>query len=214
MTEFDIQTVPPKIRCTADGRPNDLAVFLGEAMRSPARMGALAPSSRRLARAVCGPVPERGEPVVVELGAGAGSFTAEIQRRLGGRGRHLAVEVNPRLAEHLRDRYPGAEVVQQDAVHLRDLLDERGIDRADVIISGLPWALFPAATQRRLMDAAASTLGPGGVFTAFTYLHAVPMSAARRFRDLLARRFEEVVPGRTVWRNVPPAFVLYARRPR
>ncbi|MDX3104562.1 class I SAM-dependent methyltransferase [Nonomuraea angiospora] len=194
--------------------PNDLALFLGQWLRSPLRIGAVAPSSRHLARAVSCPLPEQGEPVVVELGPGTGPFTAEIQRRLGGRGRHLAIELNPRLADLLRRRYPGAEVIQEDAKHLRRLLDERGIERADVVVSGLPWTLFPAADQRQLMDATTAILGPYSAFTAFTYLHAVPLSSARRFRDLLADRFEEVIPSRTVWRNWPPAFVLHARRPR
>jgi phospholipid N-methyltransferase len=110
--------------------PNDTAMFLGQFLKAPTTIGALAPSSRRLATAVCTPVPERGEPTVVELGPGTGAFTVEIQRRLSGRGHHLAVEVNEVLA------------------------------------------------------------------------------------GLLAERFEAVVPGRTVWRNAPPAFVFHARRPR
>ncbi|MFC7108494.1 hypothetical protein ACFQQB_53680 [Nonomuraea rubra] len=39
--------------------PNDTALFLGQFLRNPAAIGALAPSSRRLAAAVCAPVPER-----------------------------------------------------------------------------------------------------------------------------------------------------------
>ncbi|MFC4015578.1 class I SAM-dependent methyltransferase [Nonomuraea purpurea] len=193
---------------------NDLTTFLGQWLRSPLRIGAIAPSSQHLARAISCSLPERGAPVVVELGPGTGPFTAEIQRRLDGRGRHLAIEVNPRLAGLLRTRYPGAEVIQEDARHLRRLLDERGIGRADVMVSGLPWALFSAATQRQIMDATADVLAPSGAFATFAYLHATPLSSARRFRDLLADRFEEVVPSRTVWRNWPPAYVLHARRPR
>ncbi|WP_084963469.1 class I SAM-dependent methyltransferase [Thermoactinospora rubra] len=194
--------------------PNDAAVFFGEFLRSPATIGALAPSSPRLAEAVCAPVPERGEPVVVELGPGTGPFTAAIQRRLAGRGHHLAVELNERLAGLLAARFPGAEVVRGDAAALPSLLAVRGLPGADVVVSGLPWAAFPPLLQRRLMDAVTAALAPGGAFTTFSYLHAVPLPAARRFRSLLAERFEEVVPGRTVWRNVPPAFVFHARRPR
>lgn len=152
--------------------------------------------------------------MVVELGAGTGPFTAEIQRRLGGRGRHLAIEIDPVLAQRLQHWHPGAEVIQRDAGELRQLLDARGIYRADMVISGLPWALFPFATQQQLMAVTAEALSPAGAFTAFTYVHAVPLAAARRFRALLAESFEEVVPSRTVWRNMPPAFVLHARRPR
>jgi phospholipid N-methyltransferase len=200
--------------CRPSREPNDYTLFLRQWVRAPGRMGAIAPSSRYLAEAVCAPMPEQQEPIVVELGAGTGPFTAEIQRRLSGRGRHLAVEIDAQLAEHLRHRHPGVEVIQRDAAHLRQLLDERDIDRADVVVSGLPWALFRPDTQQQLMDATAAVLGPAGAFTAFTYLHAVPLAAARRFRDLLADRFEEVIPSRTIWRNIPPAFVLHARRPR
>ncbi|MEU7005074.1 SAM-dependent methyltransferase [Nonomuraea sp. NPDC046570] len=194
--------------------PRDTALFLGQFMRSPATIGALAPSSQRLASAVCAPLPERGEPIVVELGPGTGSFTAEIQRRLDGRGHHLAIELNSRLAGLLADRFPTVDVVEGDAAALASLLSERRIRHADVVVSGLPWAAFPDELQQCLLGAVADSLGPAGAFTTFSYLHAIPLPPARRFRALLAERFEEVVVSRTVWRNAPPAFVFHARRPR
>ncbi|MEV0587535.1 methyltransferase domain-containing protein [Nonomuraea sp. NPDC050310] len=193
---------------------NDAGLFFGEFVRSPGTIGALAPSSPRLADAVCKPVPERGEPVVVELGPGTGSFTAEIQRRLGGRGHHLAVELNERLATRLASRFPGVDLVCGDAADLPKVLAERGFGHADVIVSGLPWAAFPTTVQEKLMDAVTAALTPGGAFTTFSYIHAIPLPSARRFRVLLGNRFEEVVAGRTVWGNPPPAFVFHARRPR
>ncbi|SEL80929.1 class I SAM-dependent methyltransferase [Nonomuraea pusilla] len=193
---------------------NDTAVFLGQFLRAPTVIGAVAPSSRRLAAAVCAPVPERGEPIVVELGPGTGPFTAEIQDRLGGRGHHLAVEVNDKLAELLAKRFPAVDVAHADATGLGELLAARGLSQADVVVSGLPWAAFPQGLQHRLMDAVTSSMSPGGAFTTFSYIHAIPLAPARRFRALLTERFEEVVTGRTVWRNAPPAFVFHARRPR
>ncbi|WP_166663007.1 hypothetical protein [Streptomyces sp. KS 21] len=62
------------------------------------------------------------------------------------------------------------------------------------------------------MDATAAALAPAAPSP--TYLHAVPLTPARRFRKQLTDRFEEVIPSRTIWRNTPPAFVLHARRPR
>lgn len=152
--------------------------------------------------------------MVVELGPGTGPFTAEIQRRLDGRGHHLAVELNAPLAGLLAQRFPKVDVVRADAARLPSLLRERGLPHADVVVSGLPWAAFPQDLQEHLMSALTSVLAPGGAFTTFSYIHAIPLTAARRFRSLLADRFEEVVPGRTVWRNAPPAFVFNARRPR
>ncbi len=193
---------------------NESTLFLGEFFRSPTMVGAIAPSSRRLSSAVAVPVPERGDPVVVELGPGTGPFTAEIQRRLGGRGRHIALEINPRLADHLRARHPGLEVLVEDAARLPSLLADRGLAEADVIVSGLPWAAFSPSKQAVLLRAVVDSLGPHGAFTTFSYVHARMLGPAVRFRRSLARTFEEVVPGRTVWRNLPPAFVFHARRPR
>lgn len=193
---------------------NDTTLFLGQFLRAPSTIGALAPSSRRLAAAVCAPIPERGEPIVVELGPGTGAFTAQIQQRLAGRGHHLAVEVNEPLARLLAERFPTVDVAHADAARLVELLRERRLRQADVVVSGLPWAAFPQELQRDLLDAVTTAMGQGGAFTTFSYVHAVPLSSARRFRALLAERFEEVVQGRTVWRNAPPAFVFHARRPR
>ncbi|GAA2211507.1 methyltransferase domain-containing protein [Nonomuraea monospora] len=194
--------------------PNDTALFLGQFLRNPAAIGALAPSSRHLAAAVCAPVPEKGEPIVVELGPGTGPFTAEIQQRLSGRGHHLAVELNEPMARLLAERFPKVDVANEDATRLSDLLADRGLRMADVVVSGLPWAAFPGQLQRDLLGAVTGAMSPGAAFTTFSYIHAIPLSSARRFRALLAERFEEVVPGRTVWRNTPPAFVFHARRPR
>ncbi|WP_327045731.1 methyltransferase domain-containing protein [Microbispora sp. NBC_01189] len=193
---------------------SESAVLLGQFLRSPAATGAVAPSSRRLSRAVCAPVPEGGEPVVVELGPGTGPFTAEIRRRLAGRGRHLAVEINPLLAGRLSARHPEVDLVVGSAADLPALLAERGLAAADVIVSGLPWAAFSAGHQATLLRAAVGALAPGGAFTTFSYVHARALPAALRFRRALTASFEEVVAGRTVWRNLPPAFVYHARRPR
>lgn len=188
--------------------------MLREFLRSPADIGAVAPSSPRLAEAITAPVPELGDPVVVELGPGTGAVTSIIEEQLRGRGHQLAIETNPRLADQLRWRCREAEVIDADASALPQLLHERGLDRADVVISGLPWAAFSYEVQHEILSAVSSVLAPDGAFTTFGYVHALRLASALRFRQLLHTTFEEVVPGRTVWRNLPPALVYHARRPR
>ncbi|SCK54847.1 Phospholipid N-methyltransferase [Streptomyces sp. WMMB 322] len=188
--------------------------MLREFLRSPADIGAVAPSSPRLAAAVTAPIPELGEPVVVELGPGTGVVTSIIQEQLGGRGRQLAVEANPRLADQLRWRCRGVEVLHADASALPQLLAERGLAKADVVVSGLPWASFSDEVQREILAGVSHVLASDGAFTTFGYVHALRLASALRFRELLHTTFEEVVPGRTVWRNLPPALVYHARRPR
>lgn len=190
--------------------PNESTTFFREFLRSPSRVGAVFPSSPRLASAVISPIPEHGDPVVVELGPGTGAFTRAIQQRLGGRGRHVAVEVNPALAAYVTDRFPDVEVVAADASSLPQILSRLGLPRADVVVSGLPWTTFDAGTQRSIVNAVCTALPVDGIFTTFTYLHARNMPPARRFRRLLGDSFSSVTVSPTVWNNMPPAFVYRA----
>ena len=193
---------------------SDTRLFLQQFLRAPTAVGAIAPSSVALARQITAGVPVAGEPVILELGPGTGVFTAQIQRRLGGRGRHVAVEVNPALAGLLRERYPAAEVVEADAGDAASILAERGIDGVDVVVSGLPWSVFPAELQERILDAVGTVLRPTGHFVTFNYLQASVLPPALAFRRRLAERFAEVSTSATVWRNLPPARILTGRQPR
>ena len=187
--------------------------FLREFVRSPLTVGAVAPSSRSLAQVVTSPVPSHGHPVVVELGPGTGAFTTTIQRRLAGRGRHLAVELNGHFARRLALAHPDVDVVRADARDLGSVLAHRGLGAADVIVSGLPWAAFSPHSQRDVLAAVTTALPAHGVFTTFAYVHARWTGPARRLTRSLRSRFDEVVVGRTVWDNLPPALVYHCRRP-
>lgn len=187
--------------------------FLLAAMRRPAAVGAVAPSSEGLAELLASVVPRSGAPIVVELGPGTGAVSAVIDRRLPPEGRHLAVELDPGMVEFLRCTRPTMEIVPGDARELGSLLADRDVTRADAVVSGLPWALFDPPTQAAILTEVARLLGPNGAFTTFAYLHGMPLHTARRFRRTLAATFDEVVVSRTVWRNLPPAFGYVCRRP-
>lgn len=187
-----------------------MSPFLLEFLRSPLTVAAVTPSGPALSRAATVPVPRDGDPVVVELGPGTGTFTDLIQRRLGGRGRHLAIELNERFAAALAQRHPEVDVVVDDAANLAGLLAARGLGRADVIVSGLPWS---ALSGTNLMARIAGVLAAHGTFTTFAYTGLRWSPPARRLRRSLEENFDEVLLGRTVWANMPPALVYYCRRP-
>ena len=194
---------------------NDTGLFLTRFLRHPWRVGAVVPSSAALAARALAPLPNTGEPVVVELGPGTGAFTDAIQERLGGRGYHLAVEVDLAFASALIRRHGRAvDVVVADAVELPRLLAVRGLPAADVVVSGLPWVAFAPGRAAGTLAAVASVMTPQAALTTFAYVHTRWAPPARRLHAELDGTFEELVLGRTVWANLPPAFVYHARRPR
>jgi phospholipid N-methyltransferase len=191
----------------------DLPVFLAAVLRNPGSVGAIAPSSRALARVLATVVPRQGAPTVVELGPGTGVVTGAITARLPEAGRQFAVELDAALAAHLAAGHPRARVLCGDAVDLDRMLAAEGIREVDAVVSGLPWSLFPTERQDRLLAAVTRALTPAGAFSTFAYRHAAPLAGARRFRALLDRHFDRVVLTRTVWRNVPPALVYVCHGP-
>jgi phospholipid N-methyltransferase len=193
--------------------PRHLLVFLAAALRSPATVGAVAPSSSHLAARLAAVVPSIGDPVVLELGAGTGAVTSAIELRLCGRGRHLAVEIDAALANYLRAEHPDVEVLVGDAAEVDQLLAGHQVSAVDVVVSALPWSLIDVGAQRTIVTTTARSLRPGGCFTTFVGLHTLTMSRTRRFRALLDEVFDEVLPTRTIWRNLPPAVAYVCRRP-
>jgi phospholipid N-methyltransferase len=188
-------------------------LFFGRFLRDPRTVGAIAPSSRRLAREMVDKVDFTRPVRIVELGPGTGAFTREILGRLGPAGRFLAVDIDPTFVAKIRQRWPQVDCVCASAESLPALAAERRLAPVDHIVSGLPFASLPGATSRGILGAIAATLRAGGTFTTFQYVHAYRLPPAVKFRRDLRERFgSDPTSSLVVW-NLPPAYVLTWRRP-
>ncbi|MGW5307626.1 class I SAM-dependent methyltransferase [Streptomyces griseoluteus] len=204
--------------------------FLVEAARDLRTTGAIAPSSRALARLLTDPVREHGTRSlnILEAGAGTGSVTRALIARLSPGSRLDIVEANARFASRLRRlvRTHPRLAGQGDQVRVHhDLVEQLDTGRPyDVIVSGLPFTNFTPAQVDTIMSRYMDLLHPGGTLTYFAYRgtrYARALTAsraeARRHRaveEVLAAYQRRYAVGRwTVWGNVPPANVWQLRRP-
>lgn len=182
-------------------------VFLREFVRSPGRIGAIAPSSPLLAAEIVRQAGVRKAQRIVEFGPGTGSFTREILRQKAPSAFFVGIEANPRLVETLKAQLPQVNIVAASAENTLSILQNNDLSEADCIVSGLPWASFPEQLQDKLLDAAVESLRPGGRFTTFAYLQGLLLPSGQRFRKKLKTLFSKVHTGRIIWRNLPAAFV-------
>ncbi|WP_326824359.1 class I SAM-dependent methyltransferase [Streptosporangium sp. NBC_01756] len=190
----------------------DTRSFLSAIMRNPYQLGAIAPSSKAVARLAASVVPDTPGAVVVELGAGGGVISDAIRDRLPPGGRQLAVELNGDMVRHLRRSRPWLEVVEGDAGELAELLRRVGVTQVDAVICSLPWTLFQERQQRRVLDEVSAVLTPAGTFSTVITLTVMPFRRFWRFRELLDSTFATVDTAGPVWRNVPPALVFSASK--
>ncbi len=190
----------------------DFGQFIGQALVDPARVGAIAPSSRRLARRMVEWIDWESVGCVVEYGPGTGVFTAEILEVKRRDAKFLAVELNSQFAAMLTKRFPDVTVLQDSVANIEELCRQQGVSEVDAIVCGLPWAAFSDRDQTTCLDAMMRVLKPGGCFATFAYLQGMVLPSAHRFRNKLRSYFGEVHIGRTIWLNVLPAFVYQCRR--
>jgi phospholipid N-methyltransferase len=197
-------------------RWQDHWLFLTHFRKSPRTVGAIAPSSRRLARAMVDGLSLEQHPGVrvVELGPGTGSVTGEIARRLPADAVCLAIDVDPVFSARVGARWPQITSVCDHAERLVAIARARDLLPIDHIVSGLPFASLPVSSARAIVEAIVSSLGPGGTFTTFQYVHASGFPSAVSVRQTLTREMGSS-PARTfVFGNLPPALVLRWRKQR
>jgi phosphatidylethanolamine/phosphatidyl-N-methylethanolamine N-methyltransferase len=178
---------------------DEIAIFFARWLRAPQRIGAVAPSSRFLARAMATQVDlHRPEPVI-ELGGGTGSVTKALLEAGLPVDRLIVVERDVRLYKMLRRRFPGLRVVRGDARHLVELLRPLGIDAVSAVVSSLPLIAMPKTIRRQIISECFALLGAGGRFIQYTYSLTSPLAGGELgLRGRVAAR---------VWLNVPPAAV-------
>jgi phosphatidylethanolamine/phosphatidyl-N-methylethanolamine N-methyltransferase len=191
---------------------NDFTLFLGKFLTQIPRgnpIASIAPSSRWLARTTVRNVAWDRAKVLLELGAGTGPITRVLAERARPDCRIVVVERDPDFIRLLQERFgdrPNVEVVEGDARDLRSILNDRGIDQVDHVISGLPVPSFPKDLQHALFRQVRSILHPEGTFNQITELAWVYWGLYRRFFEHVDFAFEP--------RNLPPSGAYFCRGPK
>jgi len=186
--------------------------FLRNFVARPVTTGAVVPSSNALAELITDAADVQNAKVVIEFGTGTGVFTEKIVRKLPRQAQFFAIEINPDFARLTRERCPTVTVHEDSAVNAVRYLKSVGHAQCDSIVCGLPWASFPEDLQDDLLHTVRQVLKPGGALATFAYLQGVLLPAGQRFREKLKANFGSVSTTRTVWMNLPPAFVYRAVR--
>lgn len=181
-------------------------------LTNPKRTGAICSSSRYLAEMITQNIGIEKASTIIEIGPGMGAFTKVILRKKPDSARLFAVEINPKIAERLHTKFPSLDIALGSAESLQAMMKERQIESADVIVSGIPWALLSKVAQKRILENIYEALKPGGYFATFAYI--LPTMGAKRFRKRIYgdKIFSEIKKSKIVWNNIPPAFVYYCKK--
>ncbi len=192
----------PLARVEADPRVQFLRRFLAK----PRQVASIVPSSRFLERRVVRLAEPGRAGLVVELGPGTGGTTRALLRAMRPDARLLAIEIDPRLAEFVRERTNDPRLIVHcgSAERLREVLGDLGLGAPDLILSGIPFSQIPREVGRSILCAAREVLRPGGCFVAYQARDRVAVLG----REIFGRPVSELEV-----RNVPPMRVYRFDKP-
>jgi phospholipid N-methyltransferase len=150
-------------------QPDPRVVFLQDFFRRPREVGSIIPSSRFLERRIVRCAEVRDASTVVELGPGTGGTTRALLRAMGSDTRLLAIEINERFAQVIRNSVPDPRlsVCWGSAARITEILEEHGFGAPEAVLSGIPFSTMPDHAGIEILRAVHDSLAPGGRFVAY-----------------------------------------------
>lgn len=195
------------------GRPahsslvQELAHGFREFVRAPLAVGSAFPASHRLIETLLAPVDWSRIRTVIELGPGTGRFTRTLLGRLPHDAQLVAIDSSKGFIHSLVDKIADDRLVPAhgDAQDLEAIARRVGLDRANAVISGIPFSTLPHADGRKIIHAVRTMLAPDG--------HLLAYQMRRALEPLMAENFS-CIHSAMEWRNLPPCHLYWASSPK
>ncbi len=176
------------------------AILFRRFLARPLQVAYVLPSSKALIRRVLGRI-DFARKVFVEFGAGEGCYTRELVKRLAPDARLLVFELDGHLADHLRRQFRDDDrviVYCQDAATFREELHKLGIQKADYVVSGIPFSYLEPKKKKEILHAVHEGLVPDGQFIVYQ----VTPELKSHTRMFAAHEVEYFLA------NIPPMFIV------
>lgn len=175
--------------------------FLREGLKNLRTTGTVTPSSRFLCQSMIKGIDFSKARILIELGAGDGVVTRHILNKMHADARLFSFEVQSNFCDLLRKiDDPRLVIIEDSAEHLTDYLKEYGHEKADHIISAIPFVILPKDTAKNIVETCRDSLAPKGFF--------IQMHYSTMLKSLYESIFPKVKMSFTPL-NIPPAFVFH-----
>ncbi len=177
-------------------------MFLKGFIKHPVMVGSIIPSSDTLIEHMLSRVDWAQCKLFVEYGPGVGTFTPHILKRLAPNATYLAIDLNPDFIDYLAETVTDNRfrAVLGSAADVEQIVRDSGFEKADYVLSGLPFSTLPDGVGPSIAAATHRVLNSGGAFLVYQF--------RARARDFMAPHFARIDNGFEWW-NVPPCFLFW-----
>jgi phospholipid N-methyltransferase len=160
-------------------------------------VGSIIPSSDITIKKMLAPVNWDECDLFVEYGPGVGTFCRPVLERMKPDGKLVVIDLNPDFIEYLNKTihdnrfYP----IHGSAADVQSIISEIGHEKADYILSGLPFSTLPDQLGPVIAKATHDALKPGGAFLVYQFV--------KKARDFMEPHFDRIDNGFSPWNILP-----------
>ena len=142
--------------------------FLSEVFKSKGTIGALSPSSSYLAKKMLDPIDFSVAKCIVEYGPGTGVFTKKMLHKMLPQSLLLVFEINPIFCEELKKINDSRLIIIEDSAEkIGDYLKKYSFEKADYVVSSLPFAMIPDEIVNSILKNSNQFLSEKGKYIQF-----------------------------------------------
>jgi phospholipid N-methyltransferase len=201
-TELAREALPQRIKRKIKHSLGPWGVFIEGFLRNPVMVGSIVPSSRFTINRMLAPVDWANCKLFVEYGPGVGTFCRPVLDRLGRDGQLIVIDTNPLFIDYLRRTITDSRFIPVlgSAADVEDIVRAHGHDKADYVLSGLPFSTLPDGVGPAIASATYRVIRKGGAFLVYQF--------TPKAREFMARHFKRIDNGMEPI-NVPPCFLFW-----
>lgn len=172
-------------------------IFFKEFLKNRKQIGSIIPSSFKLAKAMVEQIDYTKAKVIVELGAGLGTFTDLIAKKIDKNTKLIVIEINDKFYDILKERFKDNDniiLIKEDARKLKEILKECDCEIADYVISGLPFLNFPKEMRDEIFKVVSTSIKYSFIMFQYTKLLE---------KEIL--EYYKILNKKKILLNIPPA---------
>lgn len=172
-------------------------VFFKGFLKHPVMVGSIIPSSTVTVTKMLEPVQWDKCDLFVEYGPGVGTFCRPVLERLKPDATLVVIDLNPDFIEYLRKTIGDSRFypVHGSAADVQQIISDLGHEKADYILSGLPFSTLPDQLGPKIAKETYAALRPGGAFLVYQFV--------KKARDYMAPHFDQIDSGYSLWNILP-----------
>jgi phospholipid N-methyltransferase len=174
------------------------AYFFWNFFKNPLKNASITPSSKSASIAIFEGIDFSKIRTIVELGPGFGEFTKTYIDKIHPDTKVVLFEIDDKYVQYLQNEFGNKVIVEHSSAHLmNEKLSLLGIEKVDLIISGLPFAI-EKNIFKEIKKSIKEKTDQGTILRYFTYM---PLIMKKYYTDLPNKK------QRFVLKNFPPMWI-------